>query len=205
LFSRKRHCRRCGFLRLRHHVSTFLHPFTPPALPGFHATMGALTPVQRVLRFPWNMNARRTCTGLPASRHQNFRPFRLQPPLVASGSVCFRPELTAFCLVHPVCRKRAASWASPLASRLAATTGRIEFVILRTSRSPLVALHPLSQGRSYFQLQGSNQTLARTCTSLFWCARRRTRSPLRGESGGTGLKHGRPPRTKSSTPRAEQY
>ena len=30
--------------------STFLHPFAQPALPGFIARMGALTPVRRVLR-----------------------------------------------------------------------------------------------------------------------------------------------------------
>jgi hypothetical protein len=29
------------------HVSTFLHPLAPPALPGFIATMGALTPARR--------------------------------------------------------------------------------------------------------------------------------------------------------------
>jgi hypothetical protein len=29
---------------LGHHASTFLHPFAPPELPGFHATMDALTP-----------------------------------------------------------------------------------------------------------------------------------------------------------------
>src|ERR1700740_2892184 len=29
------------------HVSTFLHPVAPPALPGFVATMGALTPAWR--------------------------------------------------------------------------------------------------------------------------------------------------------------
>ena len=35
-----------------HHVSISLHPFTPPALPGFFATMGALTPGRPALRFP---------------------------------------------------------------------------------------------------------------------------------------------------------
>ncbi len=30
----------------RHRVSIFLHPFAPPALPGFFATMGALTPAR---------------------------------------------------------------------------------------------------------------------------------------------------------------
>ena len=115
-------------------------------------------------------------TGLPASRHQTFQPFRLQPPLAAPGSICFRPGLTAFCLSNPVCRGRAASWTSPLPSKLVATTGRIEFVILRTGRSPPVALHPASRRRSYFQLQSSDQTLARTSTSPIRCARRRTRS-----------------------------
>ena len=53
-----------------------------------------------------------------------------------------------------------ASWASPLASRLATTTGRIEFVSLRTDCSLSVALHPLLQGRSYFQLMGSDQPMS---------------------------------------------
>jgi hypothetical protein len=113
-------------------------------------------------------------TGLPALRDRIFRPFRLQPPLAVPGSVCFAPGLTAFCLDDPVCRDRAASWASPLASRLTTTTGRIEFVILRTSRSPPVALHPLSQGRSYFWLQSSNQTPTGTSTPLIQSAHRRT-------------------------------
>jgi hypothetical protein len=43
-------------------------------------------------------------------------------------------------------------WASPFASRLAATTGRIEFVILRTGRSRPDALHLPSRGRSFVQL-----------------------------------------------------
>ena len=33
-----------------HPASTFLHPFAPPALPGFLATMGALTPGRPALR-----------------------------------------------------------------------------------------------------------------------------------------------------------
>ncbi len=49
------------------------------------------------------------------------------------------------------------TWASPLPSRLATTRSRIEFVILRTGCSPPVALHPLSRGCSYFQLQSSNR------------------------------------------------
>src|SRR5712671_6804728 len=39
----------CRFLSAwtKLHVSTFLHPFAPPALPGFIATMSALTPAWR--------------------------------------------------------------------------------------------------------------------------------------------------------------
>lgn len=45
-----------------------------------------------------------------------------------------------------------AFWASPLASGLATTAGRIEFVNLRTDCSLPVALHLLLQERSYLQL-----------------------------------------------------
>ncbi len=104
-----------------------------------------------------------------------FRSFHLQPPPVAPGSICFRPGLTSFYLVHPVCRNRLASWASPFPSRLATTTGRIEFVILRTDRSPPVALHPASRRRSYFQLQCPDQTSVETRIPLTKLTHRRTR------------------------------
>jgi len=87
-------------------------------------------------------------------------------------SVCFPPGLTAL---------EAASWASPVPSRLATTTGRdhrwrggARFLIVRTARSPPVASHPSSRRRSYFRLQGPNQALAGTYTPLTRCARRRT-------------------------------
>ncbi len=82
----------------------------------------------------------------------------------------------AFTGLHPLGRvSHDVSWASPFPSRLATTTGRIEFVILRTSHSLPVALHPLSQGRSYHRLQSSNQTLAGTFTPPTRCDYRRTR------------------------------
>ena len=52
-----------------------------------------------------------------------------------------------------------AFWASPLPSGLATTTGRIEFVSLRTDCSLPVALHLPFQERSYFQLIGSDQPM----------------------------------------------
>jgi hypothetical protein len=58
------------------------------------------------------------------------------------------------------------TWASPPYSRLATTTGRIEFVILRTGRSPPVAPHPASRRRSYVRLRSSNLTSIGTSTLL---------------------------------------
>jgi len=46
-----------------------------------------------------------------------------------------------------------AFWTSPLTGRLVSHSGRNGFVILRTVHSHRVALHPLSQGRSYFLLK----------------------------------------------------
>jgi len=48
---------------------------------------------------------------------------------------------------------RQAFWASPLNRRLAGRPGRNGFTLLRTARSPPVALHSLSRGRSCFQFQ----------------------------------------------------
>ena len=69
------------FRRLELHVSTFLHPFAPPELPGFCATMGALTPGRPALRLTREHRLDRR-PGLPASCHRAFRSFRLQPPAV---------------------------------------------------------------------------------------------------------------------------
>jgi hypothetical protein len=136
--------------RLRREVtsSTFLDPFAPPALPGLIAPMGPLTPARPVLRtgrFPAGNPARkrRRCrhAGLPASRvwpSEHSVPNHLAAPAVA-----FTHNPSA----------RQAFWASPFASRLAGRPGRNGFVILRTARSPPVAPHLLSQGRSYFRLQ----------------------------------------------------
>ena len=167
--------------------STFLRPFAPRELPRFTATTDALTPARPALRLPltrrlWQHEHRPDCrAGLPASTHQIFRPFHLQPPLVVPGADLvlrygtYRRE-TASRSPHPLGRvSHDVTWASPFPSRLATTTGRIEFVILRTGRSLPVALHLLSRERSYLQLQGSGQTPTRTSTSQIRCACRRTR------------------------------
>jgi hypothetical protein len=69
-------------------------------------------------------------------------------------------------------------WASPFPSRLATTTSRIEFVILRTGRSLSVALHSLSRGRSCFRLQSSAPTSTGTFTLLIRYTYKRTRRRL---------------------------
>src|SRR5262245_60390757 len=80
-----------------------------------------------------------------------------------------------------------ASWASPIGCGLATTTGRIEFVILRTDGSLPVALHLLSRERSYLQLMSPDQTHGTTFTLPIKHPHRRT--PLwlhaRGASGST--------------------
>ena len=118
--------------------------------------------------------------GLPASRRSNLPTIPSPTTSRRPGSpVWFRfPGLpprsplgrrTHFRRVPlGVCR------ASPLTCRLATTSGRIEFVILRTGRSPPVALHLASRQRSCLQLTGSDLTCARTCTPLVRRACRRT-------------------------------
>jgi len=165
-FSRDRRHLRCGGIQAVAHVaSTFLRPFAPPALPGFHATMDALTPRRPALRILIRDNEHRPVPSRsPCFMRQTFPPFRLQPPVAASETwFGFLSELTARS-ADRIPRDHGVL-GFPLARRLAATTGRIEFVIiLRTSSSPPVALHPLSRGRSYSRLRSSNPTSTRTFT-----------------------------------------
>ncbi len=62
-----------GPAKFGHCVSIFLHPLAPPALPGFIATMGAVTPAR-----PTGLLTSRACPGegrgLPASRNRPSEP-----------------------------------------------------------------------------------------------------------------------------------
>ena len=69
------------------------------------------------------------------------------------------------------------NWASPRTRRLAATTGRIEFVILRTDCSPSDALHLPSQGRSSGRLRDPSQAPTGTSTLLVRYTYDRTSPP----------------------------
>jgi len=150
------------------HTSTFLPPFPRRgfaihAFRGYYcrySTMKALTPVRLTLR-----------TGLPVyhtmpsdhsiSNHLTYpcRSFHTLP-LSSTGPL---PTGIGFAL-HPA--------GSPVSS------GRIEFVILRTGRSPPVAPHPASRRRSYVWFQARRAIdLKRTFTSLTLCAHGRTGWP----------------------------
>jgi hypothetical protein len=163
--SRYRHWHGRDVLDCWHCTSIFLRPFAPPALPGFDATMGALTPGRRFfVSLSGTMNAVLFPPRSPFLTCSTFRPFRPQPPS------CHFPiaALTRYLSwmdrrVYPPGRhyfsrrdRRRALGGSPLASRLPDRLGRIRFVILRTGRSPPVALHPASRRRSYFRLQVRN-------------------------------------------------
>ena len=161
VFSLFGHSRRLNSRRLGHRVSTSLHPFAPPALPGFLARMGALTPERPALRFPRAHEHRLECRpGLPA--------LRVWP---SDHSASNHPAGPTIALT----RYPSASWASgSLRSGLrlslagaAAQQGRIEFTrVTETARSPPVASHPLSRGRSYVQLQARRARTRRGLTPL---------------------------------------
>jgi hypothetical protein len=191
--SREGHCRRSLVRSFGHSASTFLRPFAPPALPGFLATMDALTPAHgpclegaSTSSLPGQTTP---CPGLASSgvvrlappwtsRRDAFSwsglPVSFVAPSVHSAS---NHPLPSRCVVWgfppsglpsiaslPMRRVLAdhASWVSPFPSRLTTATGRIEFAvadhsqpILRTGRSPPVALHPALRRRSYHRLRGS--------------------------------------------------
>jgi hypothetical protein len=128
--------------------STFLRPFAPRPLRRFNATMDALTPMEPALRL--GAHEHRPNTPQVSRIHLPDLP-TIPPPT----TWCARPSL--YHAAHQ--RRRLPTpqwgpvWVSPLSSRLTAAPGRIEFVILRTGRSPPAALHPASRRRSYGRLQ----------------------------------------------------
>src|SRR5882672_1293209 len=119
-------CHRFLSVSSGHRVSTFLHPFAPPALPGFIATMGALTPARRVRRsdLPPSCAGQVSLLHAPGHREPSVSNHRTAPPAALT------PILSADGL--PLARV----WASPLHRRLASRSGRIEFA--HATDDPLV-------------------------------------------------------------------
>jgi hypothetical protein len=99
-------------------VFIFLRPFAPPALPGFPATMNALTATEPSLRLPGR--------SLHLS-HVPFQSFPLQPhPTRPVSSIGSPWTVTG----SPLTRQ-----ASPFARRLARFACRIEFTFVRDQPS----------------------------------------------------------------------
>ena len=173
------HCRRSLVRWSGHHTFIFLRPFAPPALPGFVATMDALTPAP-------GSGCLSGLAGIPVSFVAPSVHSASNHPLPSRCAIwCFLTSGLPSSALPTVRRVLAdhASWASPFPSRLATATGRIEFAvadrnqpILRTGRSPPVAPHPVSRRRSYRQLRGTRNPSTRTSTSPMQQHYRRTRS-----------------------------
>ena len=145
MVSRHRHCGRVVVRRGVSHASISLRPLAPRALPRFGYDERSDFPAAALRRplagWLWPHERRLGPRGslcLVAWPSEHSAPNHLTAPAVA--------------LTHNPSARQAV-WASPFTSRLAGRPGRIGFVILRTARSPPVALHPLLRGRSYFQLQ----------------------------------------------------
>jgi len=98
-------------------------------------------------------------TALTRNRHPCFTALNLPavrspttPAALRDFGPAFFPEAYRTSFFARIPFGTDASWASPFASKLAAASGRIEFVILPTSSSSPVALHPASRRRSYLRL-----------------------------------------------------
>ena len=108
--------------------STFLRPFAPPELPGFITTMNALTPGQSahaVLSAQVSLLNESNLPDVPTPttpcrpKHYEFVFHVSVQPRIAA----FRPRPIPRGILY-------GTSASPLSSRLAATTGRIEFTFV---------------------------------------------------------------------------
>jgi len=138
----------------------FLCPLAPRALPRFLATTGTLSSGRGAVLRPLGPERRllvpTTDPCLPS----------LNLPAVPSPTTRCRPRLFGTGFSAEAYRTSRlvslsgtrASWASPLPSRLATSTGRIEFVNLWTSSSSPIALHLASRRRSYLRLSRSGPT-----------------------------------------------
>jgi hypothetical protein len=147
---------RCGFRETDCSAPTFLPPLTPRPLRRFNATMEALTPVRL-------SPTRRS----PCFTHATFQTIP-SPTTLCSPDVAFSPAtsfvsasgLRSLYRILAILSSQASGERSRLHHRIAGspkTPGRNGFVILRTGRSPPVALHPASRRRSYSRLQAVAQ------------------------------------------------
>ena len=142
---------------LRSSSSTFLRPFAPDPLRPFVARMDALTPARAVLAvlglFP---------AATPSAPRQQVSLIHAPDlPTIPSPTTCGRPVSSGHATHRRIGPRLLPYGSSPngnsgLRHSLAGSprhTGRIEFLIVRTGRSPPAAPHPVSPRRSCRQLQ----------------------------------------------------
>jgi hypothetical protein len=167
--------------------STFLHPLAPGPLRPFLATVGALTPARAVAPVLGLSPA----ASRSAPHEQVSLIHALGLPTIPSPTTCGRfvsPRHVTYGRIEP--RAHPPKGSSPhgnseLRLSLAGSprhAGRIEFVILRTGRSPPAALHPVSRRRSCSRLRVDVYS-RRTFTSQTKCAFRRTGGRGRARDG----------------------
>jgi hypothetical protein len=198
--SRERHCHRfvSSFPVRGHSASISLHPLAPPALPGFSATMDALTPEGWLFVHGSRATADGRA-GVTAHEHHPV-PFRSpcfmrsNLPTIPSPTTLRRPCAMIWFSDHRAYRRdtlsgvrtdrqrRQLGFATGVEARRDVWPNRVR--CLRTGRSPPVALHLTSRPRSYIRLQSSDLTLARTFTLRIRSTYRRT--PPRARHVGEG-------------------
>jgi len=122
-------------------TSTFLRPFAPRPLRRFDATMDAPTPA--------GLSAARQVSLVHVHGHRRRS--------VSNHPMPFRCRFITLPISATDSHATARGWTSPVTRRLVRTSGRIEFVILRTDSSSPVASHLASRRRSYSRLQAGER------------------------------------------------
>jgi hypothetical protein len=143
--------------------SISLDPFAPPALPGLNARMGPLTPEQPALRTGrFRPRSHRNAFRNPAHEHRHNHRSGLPASCIWPSNHSVSNHLTApaIALARYPSALQTSLYGSGLRHSLAGSPdspAESSSQMLRTSRSPPVASHPLSPGRSYFQIQAGER------------------------------------------------
>ena len=147
-----RHSPRSGFCLADLHSSTFLSPFARRPLRRFNAPTDSLTPVWLALRCKHlNTSLSATQVSLIHARDLPDHSVVTHPVLLSHRFDTLPLSVTDF---RPLPER---SGFRPSLAGSSPTRGRITFVILRTDRSPPVALHPASRRRSDGRLQAGER------------------------------------------------
>ena len=144
--------------------SIFLDPFARPALPGVNARMGPLTPERPALRTGrFRTRSQRNAARSPAHEHRHSHRSGLPASCIWPSDHSVSNHLTAPAVAltrYPSARRASdlrRSGLRQLAADSPDSPAESSSQMLRTGRSPPVASHPLSQGRSYFQIQAGER------------------------------------------------